>query len=42
MPFTARHLDEVLVADGHRGRLYDVELPTGGSDAAACPPPPPP
>jgi hypothetical protein len=28
MPFTARHLDEVQVlADGHQGRLYDVELP---------------
>jgi hypothetical protein len=28
MPFTARHLDAVpVIADGHQGRLYDVELP---------------
>ena len=28
MPFTAHHVDEVqVVADGQRGRLYDVELP---------------
>ena len=28
MPFTARHLDEVLPpAEGSQGRVYDVELP---------------
>ena len=28
MPFTARHVDEVLgAADGPRGRVYDIEMP---------------